>query len=138
LEVPPRQLRGIALAGDRDVAAADIHPTVAGLDLAGEGSVPAVVLQEMRVRMDGAEVVDGDALDVLAPALVQRAQHQPPDAAAPVDRNPRSHQLLRTYCSTKKRFSAEVAEDARGTPWFSVPLRPPRILCALSAKASLL
>ena len=45
----PRQFRRVALGGDRDPALADIHPPVAGGDLAREAAVHAVVAQQMRV-----------------------------------------------------------------------------------------
>lgn len=66
---------------DRDPAAADIDPIVPGSDLTGDMPVNAVVLQEMCIVCDRAEVIDCDNLDVLAAGLMQSAQDQP--AAAP-------------------------------------------------------
>ena len=93
-ELAPRQFRRVALGGDADLAAADIHPVVAGRDLAGKAAVHAVVAQEVRVGLDRAEIVDADHLDLGVLVLVSGAQHQAADAAETVDRNPYRHGSL--------------------------------------------
>ena len=51
----------------------------------------AVVAEQMRVRLDAAEIVDRDRLDVLAPALDDGAQHQAADASETVDGDLHGH-----------------------------------------------
>jgi hypothetical protein len=50
-----------------------------------------IVAQQVRVGLDGPEVVDGDNLDVGASALHDRAQHVAADASEPVDCNSHGH-----------------------------------------------
>src|SRR6516165_4002887 len=92
-ELAPRQLGRIALGGDPDLAAADIHPILAGRDLARKAAVNAVVAQEMRIGLDRTEVVDADDLDLGVLVFVSRPQDQPADAAKAVDRNSYRHDL---------------------------------------------
>ena len=54
----------------------------------------AVVAEQVRIRLDAAEVVDRDALDIVAPALDHRAQHQAADAPEPVDGDLHGHGRL--------------------------------------------
>ena len=54
----------------------------------------AVVAEQVRVGLDAAEIVDGNGLDVGPPALDDGPQHQPPDAAEPVDGDFHSHDML--------------------------------------------
>ena len=51
----------------------------------------AVIAEQMRVRLDRAEIVDGDEFQVLPPRLAGGAQHQPSDAAESVDRDLHGH-----------------------------------------------
>ena len=90
-EVLPRQLGRIALRQHLDLVAVDGDALVVGADLAGERAVHRVVLEQMRVRLDVAEVVDRDELDVVAAFLHRRAQNQAPDAPETVDANPNRH-----------------------------------------------
>ena len=90
-ELAPRQFRRIALGGDADLAAADIHPVVAARDLAREAAMDAVILQQMRVGCDRAEVVNADHLDLGVLVLVGGSQNQTADAAKPVNRNSNGH-----------------------------------------------
>ena len=64
---------------------------VVGHSMGGKAAMHAVVAQQMGVRLDAAEVVDGDDLDIRPPALDDGAQHQAPDAAKPVDENLDGH-----------------------------------------------
>ena len=50
-----------------------------------------VILQKVRIRGHGAEIVDGDDFDVIAVMLDDRTQHQPADAAKSINRNPNGH-----------------------------------------------
>ena len=93
-EFAPRQFRRVALGGDADLAAADIHPIVAGRDLAGKAAMHAVVPQQVRIGFDRAEIIDPNDVDLGVPMLVSRAQDEAADAAETVDRNPHSHGLL--------------------------------------------
>src|SRR5579864_1277248 len=45
----------------------------------------------MRIRLYGAEIVDRDHLDILAPGFDDRAQHQAPDAAKTVNGDANGH-----------------------------------------------
>jgi len=92
-EAAPGQLRWITFGADRDFAAADIDPGIAGGDVGWETPMHAVVFKEMRVGRDGPEIVNRNDLDVLAPGLVQRAQDQPADAPKAVDGYPYRHSL---------------------------------------------
>src|SRR5205085_4065536 len=104
-ELAPRQFRRVALGGDADLAAADIHPIVAARDLAGEAAMDAVVLQQMRVGRDWPQIIDADDLDLAVLVLVRRAQYQAADAAESVDCNPYRHDpTLRN-----RRFSLEAS-----------------------------
>jgi hypothetical protein len=51
----------------------------------------AVVFEKMRVGRDGADVVDSNDFDILAPGLVQRPQDQPADAPKAIDGHPYRH-----------------------------------------------
>ena len=90
----PRQFRRVALGGDPDLAAAGVHPVLAGGDLAGKAAVHAVIAQQVRVGLDRPQIVDADDLDLPARVLQGRAHHQPPDPAESVDRYPYRHRLL--------------------------------------------
>ena len=57
-ELFPRQLRRVALGGDADLAAAGVEPVLAGGHLVRIAAVDAVVAQQVRVGLDGAEIVD--------------------------------------------------------------------------------
>jgi hypothetical protein len=82
----PGQLGGVALGRHLDLAAAEIHPVLAGFDLLAQGAVHRVVAHQMSVCFDRAQIVDADEFDILAARLDRRAKHQPPDAAESVDR----------------------------------------------------
>ena len=56
-----------------------------------ERAVVAVVLEQMGVGVDVAQVVDGDQVELARVALEQRLGHLAADAAKPVDRNFHSH-----------------------------------------------
>src|SRR5690606_37116266 len=70
--------------------------------LAGKASVRGVVLEQVRVGLRVAQVVDGDELQVVLPAaFVVRAQDVAADAAEAVDGDLEGHGItLLTACST--------------------------------------
>src|SRR3546814_8541222 len=69
-------LRRVALGQHLHLLAVDLDVVLAGLDLARVGAVHGIILQEVRVRLGGAKVVDGDELDVLALGLHGGAKHE--------------------------------------------------------------
>ncbi len=86
-----RQLGGILDRRHLDRAAADVDRVARNFHFVREAAVHAVVTEKMRVRLDGAEIVDGDDFDVVATALDDRAQHIATDAAETVDRHLHCH-----------------------------------------------
>ena len=92
-ELAPRQFGRVALGGNGDLAAADVHPIVAAGDLARKAAVHAVIAQQMRVGLDRPEIVDPDHFDFGVLMLVGRAQDQAANAAKTVDCNPYCHDL---------------------------------------------
>jgi hypothetical protein len=54
----------------------------------------AVVAEQVGIRLDRAEVVDRDHLDIVAPALDGGAQHQATDAPEPVDGDLHGHGFI--------------------------------------------
>jgi len=90
-ELAPGQLRRVALRGHGHPAAAGIHGAVLGLDLAGVGAVDGIVAQQMGVGFHRTQIVEGDDLDIVAPAFQDGAQHQAADAPESVDRDTNWH-----------------------------------------------
>jgi hypothetical protein len=93
LQALPRQLGRVALGQHLDLAAAGVHPALAGGDLAVEAAMDAVVFQEMRVGLDRTQIVDRNHLEIVDAPLIERAEDEPPDAPEPIDGNPNSHGL---------------------------------------------
>jgi hypothetical protein len=91
VHLAPGQLGGVALGQDPDGPASDAEPAVHDRDLVREAAVDRIVLQQVRVDLHVAQVVDGDHLDILAPGFIDRAHHQPPDPPEAVDRHPNRH-----------------------------------------------
>ena len=100
-----RQLRGIALGGDLDLAAADIDRVAVDLDLAVEAAVHGVEAEEVGVGLDRAEIVDRHDLDVLAARFHDRPHDVAADATEAVDCNPNCHVFLR-YLLSRRAASA--------------------------------
>ena len=111
-EFAPRQFRRVALGGDADLSAADIHPIVPGRDLARETAMHAVIPKEMRIGCYRAQIVDPDDGDILASALDDGPQNQASDAAKTVDRNPNRH----GYAFPLSRASAAPAAASAVMP----------------------
>jgi hypothetical protein len=63
----------------------------------------------MRIGCDGAEVIDRDDLDILAPGLVRRAQGHPAGAAKAVDGNSCRH-------GSSFRFNLPTETEYPATP----------------------
>ena len=90
-QVLMRQLGRIADRRDLDLAAAGVDRVAVHRDDAREPTMHAVVPQQMGVGLDGAQVVDGDDLDVGAVVLDDGAQDQAANAAEPVDGDANGH-----------------------------------------------
>src|SRR5215467_3509402 len=90
-ELAPRELGRIALGGDADLAAADIHPVVAARDFAWEAAVDAVIPEQVCVGLYRPQIVDADDLDLGVLVLAGRPQDKPADAAKAVDAYPYRH-----------------------------------------------
>src|SRR5215472_14953347 len=90
-ELTPRELGRIALGGDADLAAADIHPVVAARDFAREAAVDAVIPEQVCVGLDRPQIVDPNDLYLGMLVLTGRPQNQPADAAEAVDAYPYRH-----------------------------------------------
>src|SRR4029079_2183008 len=87
----PRQLRGVLDGGDLDGATAATGRVALDRHLGGEPPVHGVVAQQMRVGLDGREIVDGDDLDIVPPGFDRGAQDIAADAAESVDGYPYRH-----------------------------------------------
>ena len=61
--------------------------------LGREAAVDGIEAEQVSVRLDRSEIVDGDHLDVLAAALHDGAQDVAPDATESVDRDLHRHSL---------------------------------------------
>ena len=83
-EVTPRQVRGILLRQHPQLVLADLDRGVADLDVLAERPQCGVVPQQMRHRLQVAEVVRRHDLEVAA-ALEERAEEVPPDPPEAVD-----------------------------------------------------
>src|SRR5215469_6397767 len=90
-ELAPGQLRRITFGRYSDLASADIHPTVAGRDLARKMAVHAVISEEVCIGLDRPQIVDPDDLDFSVLVLVGCPQDQPADAPKSVDANSYRH-----------------------------------------------
>ena len=90
-EFLPRQLSGIALGGDLDLAVAEADRIAVDRHGAGKAAMDGIEAQQMGVGLDRAEIVDADHFDVLAAGFGNGAQHIAADAAKPVDRDPDCH-----------------------------------------------
>ena len=84
---------------------ADGDLAVAGRDVLVQRPEDGVVLEQVGHRLDVAEIVGGDDLEVAAPLQV-RAEEVPPDPPEPVDPNANSHACL----------PVEFASSLSGTP----------------------
>ncbi len=109
LELAPGQVGGIALGQHRHRAAAEIDSGLGGPHPAGERPVDRIVFQQMRVGVDGAQIVDGDDLEILAVLLMDGPQDEAPDAPKAVDRDPCRHVVLPLLTVLARRASAAEA-----------------------------
>ena len=82
-----RQLGRVALGGDLDALAVDDQIVAVGADLAREGAVDAVALEQQGVRLGVGEVVDRDQLEAVIVPLEDGAGDEAADAPETVDRN---------------------------------------------------
>src|SRR5699024_1011165 len=79
-EVTPRQIRRVALRERLDGFAVHHQPLVTGADLTGELAQYAVVLQQVGHRVEIAEIVERDHLEIVA-AVHRGAEEVAPDPA---------------------------------------------------------
>ena len=86
-----RKLGRVTLGGDPDLAHAHIDPAVAVFDRAGEAAVDGVILQQMGVGLDRAQIVDRHHLDVATAMLDDRAQDEAADTAETIDGDADGH-----------------------------------------------
>ncbi len=102
----PRQLGGIALGRDLDLAATEVDRVAVDGHGAGEAAVHGIEAQQVRIGLDRAEVVDADNLDVLAAGLGDGAQHIAADTPKPVDRDADCHARLSSNSCCRPRGRA--------------------------------
>ncbi len=86
VHVAPGQLGGVAHRGHADRASAHVDAVRAGRHLLREAAVHAVVAKQVGVRLDRAEVVERDHLDVVAARFHDCPQDVAADPAESVDR----------------------------------------------------
>jgi hypothetical protein len=92
IELTPGQLGGIALRQHfHKSKIAEIEAVGPRLDLAGDAAMHRVPFQQMSVRLNRAQIVDGDEFEIAPACFIGGAQHQPPDTPEPVDGNPNGH-----------------------------------------------
>ncbi len=77
-----------------DLVPVDDHRVAVDLDLVRKAPMHAVVAQEVRVGLHGAQIVNGDDLDILPARLQNPTQHQPPNPAEAIDRYLGNHRLF--------------------------------------------
>src|SRR4029077_2701023 len=92
-EIAPGKAAGVALAEQLELLRADRDLAVAGRDLLVERAEHGVVLEQVGHRLDVAEVVRRDDLEVAA-ALQVRPEEVTPDPPETVDSNPNRHCCL--------------------------------------------
>jgi hypothetical protein len=90
--------------------AVDDHMLAVDTHEAGKTAVYGVVSEEMRVRLDGAEIVDTHDDNIAAFGFHDRAQDKSADAAKTVDRDADGHEFL---------LIAEAGRPARNASFFA-------------------
>jgi hypothetical protein len=93
-EVLPRQPGRITLRRHPDQPGADVHTVVVDGEFAAERAMDGIVLQQVRVDLGRAEIIDADHLHVVAPRFHDSAQHQAADAPKTVDADTYRHSPL--------------------------------------------
>ena len=104
-EILPGKLGRILDRGDLELLLADGDRIAVHSHFMRETAMHAVVAQQVRVGLDGAEIVDGDHVDVLASGLVDGADDVAADAAESVDCNSDSHVVLLQRLGRCRRFN---------------------------------
>src|SRR5271166_2563634 len=102
-EVPPRELRGVALGENLEWLAIDKDGAAFGAHFLGQGAMNRIILQEMRERGSVGDVVDGDDLERVLMMQGSAVKHSA-DTSESVDTNSNRHRgdLLK-LCSTPLR-----------------------------------
>ena len=132
-EFAVRKLGWVAHRRDLDAAAVDDDAVAVDLDLRAESAMDRIEAQEMRVRLDRAEIVDRHDLDVLAAGFVDGAQHVAADASEPIDGNLDRHGLNPSSVrapDVRSPCKAQIgAEEPLGKTWgqdLETKIWPPR------------
>src|SRR5205823_15003585 len=84
-DLSPEKRGRVLLAEGADLVPVDADHPIAGADLAVEAPVGRVVLEEVRVRRGGREVVDGDHLELVGMTVEHGLQALAADAAESID-----------------------------------------------------
>src|SRR5690606_36328098 len=108
LELAPRELARLALAGDADLVAVDADAVLRRLDGARVDPVHRVVLQQVRERGVVGEVVDRHEVEICA-RLLRRAENAAADPAETVDSHTGCHGRLRDQVAMSRRASSARA-----------------------------
>ena len=92
-EVAPRECLGVALGQHRQRVVADLDPVLGGRDLLGQHAHDRVVLEEVGHRVERAEVVHRDEVDVGA-AFLRGTEEVAADAPEAVDAYANGHGMV--------------------------------------------
>ena len=93
-EILPGQLCRVALGRDLDRPVSDADRVAFYGYFAGEAAVHAVIAQQVCVRFNRSEVVDGNDFNIFAAGFSNGAQDIAADAAKSVNANTDCHELL--------------------------------------------
>ena len=100
-DLPPRDLRRIALGGHADTLVVDLHPIVVDRHLAIEAAHHRVVLEQVGELLIVEQVVDGDHLKLRA--IAQDAEDTATDSPESVDSHSQCHRLTSPASISAKR-----------------------------------
>src|SRR5438105_1324795 len=117
-ELLPRQRRGILHRAYPDLAPVDEDGFSLRDDLGAERAVDRIVLQQVRERLRGREIVDSDHLDLGRPE--GRAEEDAPDPTEPVHADSNRHGGNSLLDRSEDYMTVHVARATQGTP-----ARPP-------------
>ncbi len=98
-----RQIGGVALGRDLDALAVDDQSVAIDRDLARPAAMHAVALEEQRIGLGIAQVVDRHQLEIMIGPLQQRARHEAADPSEAVDSNLDGHGLELLFLNWTRR-----------------------------------
>ena len=101
LQLGVRQVGGVALGRDLDLARADIDPILARGHRAGEAAVDRIVAEQVGVGLDRTQIVDRHNLDIRAARFDDGAQDVAADAAKSIDGNLDGHGVPFLGCDSR-------------------------------------